>query len=56
VLENLDASAGSVRRLTVLFEWAKFSHHDPEPAMRDEAVAALFAVRDELRNPVEAAA
>jgi Domain of unknown function (DUF4129) len=55
-LENLDASAGSVRRLTALFEWAKFSHHEPEPAMRDEAVAALVAVRDELRSPVEEAA
>jgi Domain of unknown function (DUF4129) len=55
-LENLDASAGSVRRLTALFEWAKFSHHEPEPRMRDEAIAALVAVRDELRDPVEAAA
>lgn len=51
-LASLDASAGSVRRLTALYEWAKFSHHDPEPAMRDEAVAALVAVRDELRSPV----
>ena len=55
-LENLDASAASVRRLTALFEWAKFSHHEPEPAMRDEAIAALITVRDELRNPVQAAA
>jgi Domain of unknown function (DUF4129) len=50
-LASLDASAGSVRRLTALYEWAKFSHHDPEPAMRDEAVGALVAVRDELRSP-----
>jgi hypothetical protein len=38
-----------VRRLTDLFEWARFSHHEPEPSMRDDAVDALVAVRDELR-------
>jgi len=54
-LETLEASAASVRRLTALFEWAKFSHHEPEPAMRDEAIDALVAVRDELRAPREAA-
>jgi hypothetical protein len=49
VLLSLDASGGAVRRLTDLFEWARFSHHEPEPPMRDEAVDALVAVRDELR-------
>jgi len=55
VLLSLDASAEAVRRLTDLFEWARFSHHEPEPSMRDEAVDALVAVRDELRarEPVE---
>jgi hypothetical protein len=48
-LLSLDASAEAVRRLTDLFEWARFSHHEPEPSMRDEAVDALVAVRDELR-------
>ncbi len=48
-LLTLQASAGAVRRLTDLFEWARFSHHEPEPSMRDEAVDALVAVRDELR-------
>jgi uncharacterized protein DUF4129 len=55
-LAGLDASAGAVTRLTDLFEWAKFSQHAPEPAMRDEAIDALVAVRDELRAPVRAAA
>lgn len=55
-LTALDASAGAVARLTDLFERAKFSHHDPEPFMRDEAIDALVAVRDELRRPVGAAA
>ncbi len=45
----LDTSAGAVSRLTDLFEWARFSQHEPEPSMRDEAVDALVAVRDELR-------
>lgn len=48
-LLSLDTSAESVRRLTDLFEWARFSHHEPEPSMRDDAVDALVAVRDELR-------
>jgi hypothetical protein len=51
-LGSLDTSADAVRRLTALFEWAKFSSHEPEPAMRDEAIDALIAVRDELREPV----
>jgi hypothetical protein len=55
-LGELDASAEAVRRLTALFEWAKFSQHEPEPAMRDDAIDALVAVRDELRAPAETAA
>ena len=56
VLESLEVTASSVRRLTSLFEWAKFSQHEPEPAMRDEAIDALVAVRDELRQSVQVAA
>lgn len=55
-LGALDASAPAVARLTDLFEWAKFSQHAPEPAMRDEAIDALVAVRDELRAPAAVAA
>jgi Domain of unknown function (DUF4129) len=54
-LLNLDTSGAAVRRLTDLFEWAKFSQHTPEPRMRDEAIDALVAVRDELRRPEAAA-
>jgi hypothetical protein len=54
-LGSLDTSADSVRRLTALFEWAKFSQHEPEPVMRDEAIDALVAVRNELARPVEEA-
>jgi hypothetical protein len=48
-LLTLDTSAAAVRKLTDLFVWARFSQHEPEPSMRDEAVDALVAVRDELR-------
>ena len=52
-LTSLDTSAAAAGRLTVLFEWAKFSQHEPEPERRDEAIDALVAVRDELRRPAE---
>jgi len=45
----LDTSAPAVRRLTDLFALARFSQHEPDPPMRDEAIDALVAVRDELR-------
>ena len=55
-LHALDASGPAVTRLTDLFEWAKFSQHEPDASMRDDAIDALVALRDELREPVEAAA
>ena len=55
-LRELDASGPAVTRLTDLFAWAKFSHHEPDVAMRDDAIAALEAVRDELRAPAAVAA
>lgn len=55
-LTSLDASADSARRLTGLFEWAKFSQHEPDAQMRHDAIKALEAVRDELRVPQEIAA
>jgi len=48
-LLTLDTSASAVRRLTDLFALARFSQHEPDPSMRDEAIDALVAVRDELR-------
>ncbi len=50
VLSHLRASGSALQRLTALFEWAKFSDHDVEAEMRDEAIASLVAVRDELRT------
>jgi hypothetical protein len=49
-LQTLDASAAAVERLTDLFERAKFSLHDIGPELREDAIAALTAVRDELRE------
>jgi hypothetical protein len=48
-LLTLDTSAAAVRTLTDLFALARFSQHEPDPSMRDEAIDALVAVRDELR-------
>jgi Domain of unknown function (DUF4129) len=50
VLLELDTSAAAVFELTALFERAKFSQHAIDEEMRDEAIAALAAVRDELRG------
>jgi len=51
-LEELSASASSASRLTRLFEWARFSDHPVEPDMKEEAIEALEAVRDELTAPL----
>ena len=45
----------SVHRLTELFERAKFSHHPVGQADREEAIAALRAVRRELAEAATAA-
>lgn len=50
VLAELHASAESVERLTALFERAKFSPHEIGAALKEDAIAALVAVRDELRS------
>jgi hypothetical protein len=49
VLDELDVSQRSVRRLTDLFERAKFSQHRVDVGMKEEAIDALEDVRDELR-------
>jgi hypothetical protein len=56
VLEGALARPDSVHRLTGLFERAKFSHHTIGQADRDQAIAALRAVRQELAEAVERAA
>ena len=49
ILDDLALDARAVERLTALFTRAKFSHHDVDGAMKEEAIDALEQVRDELR-------
>jgi hypothetical protein len=49
-LQAVDASGHSVERLTGLYERARFSLHEIDPAMRGDAIDALTSVRDELRE------
>jgi Domain of unknown function (DUF4129) len=49
VLHDLALDSGAVERLTALFTRAKFSQHDVDTAMKEEAIGALERVRDELR-------
>jgi len=48
LLTSLRVSRPSVKRLTTLFERAKFSHHAVDSAMKAEAIEALSTVRAEL--------
>jgi uncharacterized membrane protein YedE/YeeE len=56
VLQTALARRESVHRLTGLFERAKFSHHAIGQADRDQAIAALRAVRQDLAEAVAQAA
>lgn len=49
ILHDLELGGRAVERLTSLFTRAKFSHHDVDGAMKEEAIDALEQVRDELR-------
>jgi hypothetical protein len=49
IFGDLEVSRRSTTRLTALFSWAKFSGHDVAPEMKQEAIEALEAVREELR-------
>jgi cytochrome b561 len=50
VLAEASVGPAAVHRLTDLFERAKFSRHPVDRAMRDDAVEALLAVRQELQE------
>ena len=49
VLDELRSSSPAARRLTQLFERAKFSQHSIDTTMKDEAIDAVVTLRDELR-------
>ena len=56
VLRVLQVSESSVRSLTELFEYAKFSPHEIDEAMKEHAIASLVAVQEELQERQELAA
>jgi multisubunit Na+/H+ antiporter MnhB subunit len=56
VLRGLDVRESAVQSLTRLFEYAKFSGHDIDAAMKEEAITALIAVRDDLQAEKKRAA
>ncbi len=49
MLRELRVRAASALALTELFERARFSHHVIDASMKDEAIDALIAVRDDLK-------
>jgi hypothetical protein len=55
VLIALQVRERAVRALTELFEYAKFSPHEIDPAMKESAIESLVAVRDDLQATPEAA-
>jgi hypothetical protein len=48
ILRQLEVREDAVRTLTQLFEYAKFSTHEIDAEMKEEAIAALLAVRADL--------
>ena len=54
VLVRLHVSAAAAHELTELFERAKFSPRAVDEGMKEHAIAAFVAVRDDLRVPVGA--
>jgi hypothetical protein len=49
VLRELQVGPRAAHALTELFERARFSQHEIDAAMKDEAIAALATVRDDLK-------
>lgn len=50
ILLGLTARTEAVARLTSLFEQAKFSRHDIDSSMKQDAIGALRAIRDDLQG------
>ena len=49
MLAEAEVGPVAVRRLTLLFERARFSQHEVGPEMKDQAIEALETVREDLR-------
>ncbi len=50
ILRGLHVRDSAVRTLTELFEYAKFSRHEIDAAMKEEAIDALLALREDLQR------
>lgn len=48
-LSEAEVGPVAVKRLTLLFERARFSQHEVRPEMKDEAIEALESVREDLQ-------
>ncbi|MDX6408106.1 MAG: hypothetical protein QOE13_1177 [Gaiellaceae bacterium] len=56
VLVLLNVRQSAVRELTELFEYAKFSDHEIDSAMKERAIESLVLVKEDLGAPGELAA
>ncbi len=56
ILRGLQVRESAVRTLTDLFEYAKFSRHEIDAAMKEQAIEALLAIRADLLREEELAA
>jgi hypothetical protein len=50
ILRSLNVRESAVLTLTDLFEYAKFSRHEIDAAMKEQAIDALLAVRDDVQR------
>ncbi len=51
ILGIVEGSAHSARRLTRLFERARFSPHEIDQKMKDDAIESLVGLRAQLEAP-----
>jgi hypothetical protein len=56
ILRGLRVRESAVRTLTHLFEYAKFSGHEIDGTMKEDAIDALLAIRDDLQRDEAVAA
>ena len=56
ILRGLHVGDSATRTLTDLFEYAKFSRHEIDAAMKEEAIGALVAIREDLEREEQLAA
>jgi len=50
ILRGLAVRETAVHTLTELFEYAKFSRHEIDATMKESAIDALLAVREDLQR------